>query len=138
MFSGNCGRTACCGGKGGGGLLGNDVMCRLAIQQENFAGSKLGECVGDAFKVRVLHDESLHSLFTVLCVYSIARKTVNEQLNSRCRFSAVTATFMVYKDIWSRTAGEERACARVSSNSYKGPVRCCGYARVLPLAHISR
>ena len=41
---------------------------------------------------------------------------------------------MVYKDIWSPTAGEELVCARVSSNSYKGPVRCCGYARVLPLA----
>ena len=75
MFSGNCGRTACCGGKGGGGsgLLGNILMCRLAIATaRKFAGSKLGECVGDAFKIRVLHDESLHSLLS--CVSTVSRE----------------------------------------------------------------
>ena len=89
------------------------IMYRIiAIRRENFVGSKFGEFVGKCiWRFCIARWES--AFVIVLCVYSIARKTVNEQLNSRCRFSALTATFMVYKDIWSPTAGEELVCERV-------------------------
>ena len=89
------------------------IMYRIiAIRRENFVGSKFGEFVGKCiWRFCIARWES--AFVIVLCVYSIARKTVNEQLNSRCRFSALTATFMFYKDVWSPTAGEELVCERV-------------------------